>query len=259
MEFYHNLEFWSVIILVFVFFLAGFVDSIAGGGGLITLPSLLLAGIPAPLALGTNKFIVIFGTATALINFIKHKKVIYKVTIICVGFSLIGAYIGSRIILLFNPEKIISIILVLLPIAALIVFIPKRYTQNFQNEFSPLQTYIYAPLISFFIGGYDGFFGAGTGTLLILGFYWILNMNMVNASASAKAINLASGVGSFIVFAFSSHVLYLFALPLLIANILGGYTGSKFAIKKGVGAIKIFIIFSFIIMFISLSIKYFSN
>ncbi|PAF45120.1 TSUP family transporter [Helicobacter sp. 11S02596-1] len=254
---YENIEFWVFIALCVAFFVAGFVDSIAGGGGLISMPSLLLAGISPQLALGTNKFVVIFGTAVALGNFIRHKKLIYKITLFSIGFSLIGAYVGTKLILLFDERDVASVILFLLPVSALAIFIPKKFSKTHQESFSGVQTFVYAPMISFFIGAYDGFFGPGTGTFLILSFYLFLRMDMLNAAATAKAINLASGMGSFFAFALSGHILYMLALPLVVANICGAYIGSKFAIKRGAKVVRIFVIFSFFVMFISLIFKYF--
>ncbi|PAF43917.1 hypothetical protein BKH45_00295 [Helicobacter sp. 11S03491-1] len=259
MNIYENLDIFVIFILMGVFFVAGFIDSIAGGGGLISMPSLLLAGIPPQYALGTNKFVVIFGTAGALSNFIRHKKLLYKITFLSIIFSLVGAYIGTKLILSFDEEKIASIILFLLPISALGIFIPKHCTKNTQQDFNALEMFVYAPLLSFFMGVYDGFFGPGTGTFLILCFYLFLQMDLINASASAKALNLASGLGSFGAFALSHHVLYMLGIPLIIANILGGYIGSKLAIKRGARIIKIFVILSFAIMFISLLLKSFSH
>ncbi|MDO7253531.1 sulfite exporter TauE/SafE family protein [Helicobacter cappadocius] len=253
---YGDLSLFVLVVLFGVFFVAGFIDSIAGGGGLLSIPALLLAGIPPQYALGTNKFIVVFGTASALVNFIKHKKIIYKITLLSVVFSLLGAHIGTELILSLSESIATKVILFLLPLSALSIFIPHNFVKNNPKSFNSIQTFLYAPLLSLLIGVYDGFFGAGTGTFLILGFYLFLQMDMLSASASAKAINLASGLGSLVTFAFSNHIFYFLALPLIVANILGGYTGSKLAIKKGVGLIRIFIIISFVLVFISLLLKY---
>lgn len=254
---YENFEVWTLVGVCIAFFIAGFVDSIAGGGGLISMPSLLLAGIPPQYALGTNKFVVIFGTAVALGNFVRHKKLIYKITLLSVGFSLIGAYAGTKLILLFDERDVASVILFLLPVSALVIFIPKGVSKMRQESFSSMDTFVYAPLISFIIGVYDGFFGPGTGTFLILSFYLFLHMNMLSASATAKALNLASGLGSFFAFALSGHIFYALGIPLIVANIFGAYLGSRFALKSGEKIVKLFVILSFLVMFVSLVLKYF--
>lgn len=244
------------LLLLLVSFSAGFIDSVAGGGGLLLMPSLLLAGVPSHMALGTNKFIAIWGTGTAVINFALNKKVIWRIAVIGLVFSMVGSVIGTKAILLFDEQTVKKIILTILPFTAIVTFLPKKKLKTELLDFNDREIYIYAPLICFFLGFYDGFFGPGTGMFLILAFYSILGMNMVNASAVAKVVNLASGVGSFITFALAGKVLYFVGAPLVAANVLGAYVGSKTAIKKGQSFIKIIIIIVFIIMFASLLADY---
>ncbi len=255
MDIFAQMPLWILAALCLAFFIAGFVDSIAGGGGFISMPSLLLAGIPPIQALATNKFIVIFGTSVAAFNFFLHKKLLYKLTIIGVIFSLFGAFIGSRVVLLVPDSTLKNIILIILPIAALASFIPKSFNIG-KTTFSPREIYIYTPILSCLIGFYDGFFGPGTGTFFILAFYLGLKMDLLYASASAKMVNLASGLGSFVAFAISGNVLYKLGIPLIVCNILGGYIGSKLAIKKGVKFIRVMVVGVFVLMFISLVLEY---
>jgi len=120
------------VILSTVSFLAGFIDSIAGGGGLLLIPALLFAGIPPQTVLGTNKFAGTFGTIKALINFVRSKKVIWKVVFMGIIFSLIGPSLGSKAILIFQNETVGKIIVFLLPLAMLITLIPKK--ERFGDE-----------------------------------------------------------------------------------------------------------------------------
>jgi len=236
-------------------FLAGFIDSIAGGGGLILIPSLLLAGIPPQAALGTNKFAAIFGTSAALINFIKNGKVIWKIAAFGLIFSIIGSVIGTKAILRFDQQATAKIIIMLLPLTAITLFIPKKQLKTSISEFSKKEMYLSIPLLCFSIGFYDGFFGPGTGTFLIFGFYMFLGLHLINASAISKVFNLASNVGSFFTFAFADKVLYGIGVPIAIANILGGYLGSKLAIKNGQKLIKIFILTMFMVLFLTLIVR----
>lgn len=258
MEIFGDIELYILLILIFVSFAAGFIDSVAGGGGLLMVPSLLLAGIPAQFALGTNKFVAIFGTSTALINFIRNGKVIWRIAIIGLIFSLIGSVFGTKAILLFDEKTVTTIILWILPFTAIVTFIPRKHLKSQLVDFSKRELYLFVPLICLVLGFYDGFFGPGMGTFLIIAFYVVLGMNTVNASAVAKAVNLASGVGAFITFAFAGKVLYMVGLPLAIANIAGGFAGSKMAIVKGHSFIRVTIVVVFIVMFISLIVKYFN-
>ena len=242
--------FYLIIIgLTFVAFFAGFIDAVAGGGGLILAPTLLLVGITPQLALGTNKFVAIFGTSTAVINFARKGKIIWKI-------ALIGAVIGTKSILMFDEETVAKIILAILPFTAIVVFIPKKKIKSEINEFTNNDLYIKVPIISFILGFYDGFFGPGTGTFLTLFFYTFLGMNLVNSSAISRVINLSSGVGSFITFALAGKIIYLLGLPLIVGNMAGGFIGSKMAMTKGQKFIKYMIIIVFVMLFASLLYKY---
>ena len=189
-------------------------------------------------------------------NFIKSGKVIWRIAFWGLIFSLIGSVVGTKAILFFDERTATKIVMWILPFTAIVTFLPKKQIKSELSEFSKKDIYFISPLIGFVIGFYDGFFGPGAGTFLILALYAVMGMNIVNASAVAKVINLASGVGAFITFAFAGKVLYGICLPLIVANILGGYVGSKMAIKMGHSFVRIMIIFVFIVMFISLLIKY---
>lgn len=246
-----------ILMLTGMSFIAGFVDAVAGGGGLILMPSLLVAGIPPQLALGTNKFAGMSGTATALINFSRGKMVIWKIAGVGLAFSLIGSVLGTRAILYFNQATAAKIILYLLPVAAIVTFLPKKQIKTSSTALTPLNLYLHVPAVCLAIGFYDGFFGPGTGTFLILGFYIFLGLHLINASAVAKVFNLASNVGSFFTFLFAHKVLFGVGVPIALANITGGYLGSRLAIKNGQGFIKTFLVIVFIILFVTLLVRYF--
>lgn len=242
-------------ILIAVSFVAGFVDSIAGGGGFILVPSLMLAGIPTPMAIATNKLPAVFGTAAASYTFIKNKKVIWSIAIIGLICALIGGALGSKLNQGFSEDTLNKIVLTILPFAAIITFIPKKNLKQNISSFSKKELYIAVPFITFFLGIYDGFIGPGMGTFLIIAFYFVLGMDMVNASAVAKIVNFASGAGSLITYYIAGNVILAVGIPLLISNVIGSYIGSRLAVKKGQSFIKIIVIVVFIIMFVSLSIR----
>lgn len=250
-------EHWALVFgaLCMAFFIAAFVDSIAGGGGFISTPSLLLAGIPPHLALGTNKCIVIFGTAVASANFIAHGKILWRIVAIGVVCASVGAYIGSEVVVATKESTLKSVILILLPLSALLTLIPRKFHAG-RSDFSHTETFFIAPLLTLSIGFYDGYFGPGTGSFLIFGFYLVLGMDLLYASGNAKLINLGSGIGSLIAFILNGSVLYLLALPLIVCNMLGGYMGSKLALKKGVGFVRAMVIAVFALMFVSLIVQY---
>ena len=246
------MELYLIALLTCLSFLAGFVDSIAGGGGLILVPSLLLAGLPPQMALGTNKFGSIFGTAIALYNFMRRDKVIWKIAACGLAFSLLGSFLGTKAILLFDQKTAARIIIMMLPFTALITFMPRKQLKTSVTDFTKWDLYLFTPLICFAIGFYDGFFGPGTGTFLIFAFYTFLGLHLLNASAIAKVFNLASNVTSCITFAFAGKVLYSLGIPLALANLAGGYLGSLMALQRGQKFIRIFILVAFLLLFITL-------
>lgn len=241
-----------ILLLSLMSFLAGFIDSVAGGGGLVLIPSLLLAGILPQAALGTNKFAAIFGTSTALINFMKSGKVIWQIAGFGLAFSVLGSVIGTKAILYFDQNTTAKIIVMMLPVTVIVTFLPKRRLKESISDFSKKDLYLYTPLLCSIVGFYDGFFGPGTGTFLIFGFYVFLGLHLINASAVSKVFNLASNIGSFVTFAFADKVLYSIGIPIAVANLVGGYAGSVLAIQKGQRFIQVSLLIVFGILFLTL-------
>ncbi|MTV49252.1 TSUP family transporter [Heliobacillus mobilis] len=244
------------VILSAVSFVAGFVDSIAGGGGLLLLPALLFTGLPPQTVLGTNKFASTFGTSFALVNFVRSKKVDWRIVSVGIAFTLLGAFLGSKAILYFPNDQVGRMIVFLLPFAMAITLIPQKVRKE-HKEPSTQELLKKVPLICFSIGFYDGFLGPGTGSFLIMAFYIFLGLDLVMASGTAKVFNLASNVGALIVFLLEGKVLYLLGLPMALANITGNLLGSTLAIRKGTNLVRAFLMTSFGLLFITLVWKYF--
>ena len=245
----------ALMLLCCMSFIAGFVDSIAGGGGLLLLPTFLLTGLPPQSALGTNKFSSMFGTATALVNFALQKKVLWKIAAIGVPFTMIGAVSGTKLVLLCDQATTAKIILFMLPVTAVLTFLPKKQLKTSLTEFSTANLYLHVPLMCGLIGFYDGFFGPGTGTFLIFGFYLFLGVHLVQASAIAKVFNLASNISSFITFALAGKVIYQLGLPIALANMAGNYIGSHLAIRRGQTLIKSLLLAVFCLLFVTVIFK----
>lgn len=253
MEFFSlEMTWWALSALILACFLAGFIDSIAGGGGLILLPSLILAGLPPQVALGQGKLISTFGTLAAIRNFVKNKKIIWKAIATGIPAGLVGAYVGAEIILLFEPETVTKIILGLLPVGIFLSFIPKKDHTNRPILLSKAQLYFGVPTVVFTIGFYDGFFGPGTGSFLILALHFILRFDLVSASANAKLFNFSSNAGALVAFVIAGKVLYGLAVPLVIANILGNHIGSRSAIKYGPKVVQKTLTLSMVLLMVSL-------
>ena len=250
-----SLEPFVIALICGMSFLAGFVDSIAGGGGLIQLPTLLVAGLPPSVALGTNKLCGLCGVSTSLANFASQGKVLWKVAGVGLPFSLVGAMAGSKVVLLLDQHVTITVILIILPIIAIITLLPQKGLRTATHMLSKKALYFYTPLICGVMGFYDGFFGPGTGTFLIFGFYFFLRLHLVNASGLAKVFNFASNLGAFFVFAVSGSILYSVGLPAALFNVLGAFWGSRLAISRGQPLIRFFLLLAFGLLFITLIIK----
>ncbi|MDL2262028.1 TSUP family transporter [Bacteroidales bacterium OttesenSCG-928-I21] len=248
-----------IIFLSSVFFIAGFIDSIAGGGGILTVPALLFAGVSPQAVLGTSKFASTLGTGVAVLTFMKNKKILWKVIAAGILFSVVGSFLGSKIITLIQQEIVEIIIIFMLPVGIIATLIPKKNRNGFNDNIDKLDLYVKIPIICFAVGFYDGFFGPGTGAFLTLSFYLFTKMNLVNATANAKVFNFASNFSAMIVFSLSANVLFSLGIPLALANIAGNFLGSRLAIKKGEKIIKLFLTLVFILLLISLIHRFVAN
>ncbi len=220
------------IICALCFFFAGFIDSIAGGGGLITLPSLLLCGVPAHYALGTGKLAGGLGSITALVTFWRGKLIDRRVAPIGFVSSFLGAVAGSWLALQIESSQMERILIFMLPIGLMLSLL----CGGIKLEDTPVSTrflLLKVSLIGLIVGLYDGFFGPGAGSFFLLGLHLTLKMGLVKSSANAKVFNIASNLGSVCTFASGGTVLYALALPCAVASILGNRLGAKYAMRVG--------------------------
>lgn len=228
-----NLTPLTFIIVCPMLFLAGFVDSIAGGGGLISLPAYMLAGLPIHNAIATNKLSSTCGTSLSLMRFIKHKLINLKVAIPAVIAGMIGSYFGSKLSLIIKDVYLKQLLLVVLPIAAFIVLNKKLFRDNGKKEIEVNARTMFVVIASaLVIGMYDGLYGPGTGTFLIIAFTTFAKMGIGPANAHTKAINTFTNLSSLIVFLSSGQVIITLGIAAAICNMLGNYVGSGLAMKK---------------------------
>ena len=211
---------------------AGFVDAIAGGGGLVTVPT-LMTFVPSPhLALGTNKGQALFGAISSAVSFWRGGGVDRERVPLAFACGGAGAVLGAFIQLKVRPEPLKPIALVLLLAAAAIVAVrPLVLKKAHAHEVKAPNARLAA--IALAIGCYDGFFGPGTGSLLIVAFVTIHGDGMTRASGNAKIVNLASNVTSFVIFAIKGTIIWSIAIPMAVANALGAAAGARVAMKRG--------------------------
>ena len=250
-------EHWvfAILLLGAIAFIAGFVDSIAGGGGLFLVPGFLLVGLPPQVALGQEKLVSTLGTLAAIRNFLANSKMVWKVALVGVPFSLLGAYLGAHLIISISQDTVGKIILALIPFGILIFLTPMDRPVE-EHNLSNAMLYTVVPLTCLVIGFYDGFFGPGTGSMFIIAFHYLLKMDLVSSSANSKTFNFASNIGALVAFVMAGKVIYLLALPLVLCNILGNHMGSALAIRKGSEVVRKVLVLSMLCLFASLGVKY---
>jgi uncharacterized membrane protein YfcA len=228
-----------LIIICPLVFLAGFIDSIAGGGGIISLPAYVFAGVPPHMSLGTNKFASTFGTIFSAARFVKNKKVHLRSAIVSVAAALVGSPIGVNLALALDEKYLRYIMIGLLPAIAFFILTKRNFGEkDTAVELSNRKMIVLSALSGLVIGAYDGFFGPGTGTFLILVYTGIIGFDLTMASGNAKVVNLASNLSALITFMISSKVLFLVGIPAALFSILGHWIGSGLAIRNGSKVIK---------------------
>jgi len=220
-------------------FLGGFIDSIAGGGGLITLPAYILTGMPMHMALGSNKFSSTFGTAFSCFNFLRNKRVYVKAIPVSVVCALGGSATGAYVALLVSDTALRWILIGVVPVVAVFTLMKKNFgAEDRSHTLSTQVILLGSGAAALVIGFYDGFFGPGTGTFLIFIFAIFLRFDLVTANGNTKIINLSSNVGALITFLISGHVMFALAVPAAIFGVVGNFAGSSLAIKIGAKIIR---------------------
>ena len=227
-----------LIVCPLVFF-AGLVDAIAGGGGIISLPAYVIAGLPSHEAIATNKLSSCLGTAVTTVRFIRRGLVNLRLSVITVIAAAIGSGIGARLSLMID-EKVLRVLLIfVLPVAAFVVLNRSMASGTGDDEIRfDRRTILTAVLSAFIIGGYDGFYGPGTGTFLIIAFTVFARLSVEKSNAQAKVINLTTNVTSLTVYLLDGRVLIPLGLAAAASNMAGNYIGSGLVLKKGVRIVR---------------------
>jgi len=246
-----TLNFETFLIVCPMLFLAGLVDAIGGGGGLISLPAYLLAGIPIHRAIATNKLSSTCGTALATIRFIREGLVNWKLALPTVVFAVLGSSLGANLSLSMEDKIMEGILFVVLPAVAFIVLNPKIFHDNAETEIV-MSRKLWTTAISsaFVVGVYDGFYGPGTGTFLIIAFTVFAKLNIRTANAQAKVINLTTNITSLTIFLLSGEVVVLLGLAAAACNMAGNYIGAGLAMTKGSKITRPVIVLVLILLFL---------
>ena len=215
-------------VLFFLIFLAGFVDSIAGGGGLISLTAYYAYGLSPVNALANNKFSSTLGTSFATLNYIRHGAIEWKSAIAGAIFVMIGASIGANLALLFSDIYFKYAMMVVIPVVTVMTILRKGDREHEVQQKSRM--YVIISLFSLVIGIYDGFFGPGTGMFLTITFSFV-GFKLIESVGNCKFVNLVSNVVSLLIFIMHGQVDYRLGIPCAIASVIGGTLGSQMALK----------------------------
>jgi hypothetical protein len=223
-------------LLALVALVAGFVDAIAGGGGLLTLPALLWAGLPPAVALGTNKLQGTFGTASATAHFLRRGKLELRPLLPAAAASFAGSAGGSLLVSRIDPDALRWLLpALLLAFAAYFLRSPRVGDLPSRRRVGPAA---FAATAGVGIGFYDGFFGPGTGSFFALAFVALLGLDLAHATGGAKLLNFASNLAALLVFAAGGHVLWPVGLVMAVGQWLGAWLGAHMAIRHGARLIR---------------------
>ena len=231
MEFF-GYPIWVVGLICVAVFCASFMDAIGGGGGIISVPGYLLAGLPVHFALGTNKLSACIGTIASTVRYVKNGCVDWVLAIPAILLAPIGSHIGTRLQLSVDELYLKLMLLIVLPVIAVILLKKKSLPEKREpmNEWMRRTVVWSAALV---VGVYDGFYGPGTGTFLLLAFCYLAKIDVRTASGNVKLVNLASNIGGVATSLAAGKVLIPIGLTAAAFSIAGQYIGAGLALKNG--------------------------
>jgi uncharacterized membrane protein YfcA len=222
--------------------LAGFVDAIVGGGGLIQTPAslILLPNLPVATVIGSLKIPSFSGTFFAAKQYVKQVKINWQRMLIMCGIAFIASFSGSLLLTQMSNRFMKPVILLVLVFVAIYSFTKKNFGEHKHQILSEKKQWIFSSSISLVIGFYDGFIGPGAGSFLVLAFISLMGFDFLQASAHAKLINLATNLGSILLFFLTGHIIWQIAIPMAICNAIGGIFGARLALARGNRFIRVF-------------------
>ncbi len=220
--------------------LAGFVDAIVGGGGLVLLPALFAAYPTAHAAtlFGTNKSASVWGTAFASVQYVRRVDLRWRTMLPAMALSFAGALAGAWLVTLISPDFLRKLLPAVLLLVLVYTLMKKELGRHHAPRYAGRQELLAAGTVGLLIGFYDGFFGPGTGSFFVFLFVRWLGYDFLHASAGAKLLNLSSNLSALLLFALKGHVWWHFALTLALANIVGSLLGTRLALKHGAGFVR---------------------
>lgn len=241
MPFDVDIDFSLLLILVIFGFLAAFIDSVVGGGGLISLPALLFVGLSPSAAVATNKLAGTMGSLTSTVTFYRSGKMDFKSVAKFFPLVFIGSALGAWIVHLMDPNVLKPLMLIMLAGVAIYTVFKKDWgSVSTYKKLSPSKLTLFIAVI-FAIGFYDGFLGPGTGSFLIFAFLMV-GFDFLKAAGNARFLNFGSNIAALLMFMTLGQIHYAYGIPMGFAQIFGAIIGSKFALKQGTGYVRVLFI-----------------
>lgn len=242
------LDIHTLAFLIFFGFMAAFVDSVVGGGGLISVPALMWTGLPPVTVLGTNKVAAVMGALTSFVTFLRSGKVDGWLIRRLFPFSLVGSAIGVLAVRLVPSEILRPLVVVMLLFVLIYSIVKKEWGRDATYAGMSRRLLVLSVLTAFGFGFYDGFFGPGTGSFLLFAFL-VIGFDFIGAAANARALNFASNIAAAILFSYLGEVNFSYAIPMGISMIVGAWCGARVALAKGVGYVRpLFIIMTAVLI-----------
>lgn len=242
----------SYLIVCPLVFLASFVDAIAGGGGLISLPAYLLAGVPIHNAIATNKLSSAAGTVISTARYCKNRYADVPLAVPSFLVALLGSFMGANLALITSDKVLKLMLIAVLPVVAFYVLKNKNMEPKLKRQLTKRQKYAIVITASFVIGTYDGFYGPGTGTFLLLVYTGLAGMDIRTASGNTKIVNLASNLAALGAFFFSGKIVVTLGLAAAVFSIAGHYIGSGMVIKNGTRIVRPIVVTVLVLLFIKI-------
>ena len=236
-----NVDLFSLqaLLCCLAFFFAGIVDSITGGGGLITIPVMLATGIPVHYITGTNQCSAWIGSGVASYKFVRSGNIHLRSAFITLPFAIIGSYIGARLNLIVPDRYLKVFMLVTIPIIAAFIFSNKQLgEEDHSDEQSTMAIVLWSVLIGFVLGGYQGFYGPGSGLFFMLAYAACLKLDLVKATGNTRFVIAIASIASVFVYASSGNVIWNLAIILNVFYIIGSYLGAVLVIRNGARIIR---------------------
>ena len=247
-----TIHYWTLLIICPLVFAASLLDAVAGGGGLISLPAYLIAGLPPHNAIATNKLSSSIGTVASTARFIRNKCVDWPTAIPSALLAVLGSIAGAKLILMIDDDAIRYIMLVLVPVLAFVVLKKRDLSTDELEPVSRKRQFLVVCVAALFVGMYDGFYGPGTGTFLLIAYTQLAKMPVRLAAGNVKIANLSSNIGSLAVFLINGQAILPIGLIAAVFAVAGHFIGAGVLLKNGAKVVKPFVLVVLSLLFVRL-------